>query len=204
MPPKNKQTAITVLLAMFCLAMAVVLALEWLNPPSRDKNFGVTPPPSQEPVLDIDASAILEVPLLSRYSEIVERPLFLSSRRPSEEPEVIEPEIAQEEPQFTLLGVLLTPERVTALLKLGENGNIVRLALGETVKGWKLTTARANGITLRKSESVMDLPLLRNRPVPQRVRNPRRSQEVEALKTAINSEDSTSIQTEENEEEVPQ
>lgn len=170
MPLQNKQVAITVLLAIFCLAMTGVLVLEWLNPPSRDKSFGVTPQQPQEPLLDIDASAALEVPPLGHYSEIVERPLFLSSRRPVEEGSetVVEEEIIEEDLNLTLLGVLLTPERTMALLRMDDDGSMARLVLGETLEGWEFTSARPTSITLRKSDLVIDLPLVRNQIITNR------------------------------------
>jgi hypothetical protein len=162
----------TVMLMVFCAVVVGVVTVEVLYPPQLAK-------PSERP--EASASAIPEIqPLegpdvasLGEYNEIIERPLFLSTRRPPEEQPEEPPEPAPEPPSadetFTLLGVVLTPEATMALLQDDKTGEIARLQVGDQVNGWHLKAVQANSVSLSKGDQAVDLPLVRNRsqPAPQ-------------------------------------
>ena len=184
---------VLLLLVILCVLLASVLALEWFNPPTVNPPELSAAPDQQAPGLAIGSQGKLETPPLSEYSEIVERPLFMSSRRPqAESEETVEPEAPEQDTAFTLLGVLITPEKSTALLQIDESGGTARVALGESVQGWKLESAHADSVTLSKRETTLNLPLVRNRPltvneIRERRRQARKiptAEELEALKKA--------------------
>jgi hypothetical protein len=113
-----------------------------------------------------------ELPPLTEYRDIVERPLFSETRRPApDEPEVIaEPEPETEEQELTLIGVMLTPDLQVALIEVDDQGKVARLKIGERTNGWTLESVESNKVVLRKGESAKELPLVRNKPSPNRAR----------------------------------
>ncbi|MFO1353060.1 MAG: type II secretion system protein N [Gammaproteobacteria bacterium] len=156
-----------VLLALFCLGMAGVIGVEWLHPPPLVQPLTVKPtkPP---PVSSEQPVASFKIAPLSEYAEIIERPLFYTSRRP-EEPEVAEapaPAPPPEEVALTLIGVLVTPQSTTALVQNDETGKVSMLKAGDAVENWQLETIKADSVVLRQGETAKDLPLVRNKRKP--------------------------------------
>jgi general secretion pathway protein N len=162
----------TLVLGALCVISAGFIAYRLLYPPQL-KPLPLTP---VKQVSQSDGSAAkfkaFELPPLTEYSEIVERPLFSDSRRPApDEPEVIaEPEPEVEEQELTLIGVMVTPNLQMALVEADEQGEVARLKIGETTNGWTLESVESNKVVLRKGESVRELPLVRNKPSPNRAR----------------------------------
>lgn len=160
----------TFLLVVICLVMGAMVAIEAANPPQLDRQPVTTPPEAVLPDnLESPPAGNFALPPLDAYSEIVERPLFISSRRPPEEPEVVE----QKQPgevSFTLLGVAVTPERNLALLQIDGAGKVARMEVGEEVNGWQLEAVHADGIVLRKNETIKNVPLVRkSKPAPSKI-----------------------------------
>lgn len=156
--------SVVVVLAALCAALTAAVVWEWRHPPHPEDR--AAPSGQEPPELPSAPSARLEIPPLSQYSAIVERPLFLSERRPPAEPQAVIEEAPGKESEFMLQGVLMTAERTIALLQIDATGKVARLAPGEMVKGWELESVRTDGVILRKDESVIDLPLVRNRSIP--------------------------------------
>jgi general secretion pathway protein N len=126
---------------------------------------------------DLPAVAPLEpMQLLApgAYNEISARPLFVASRRP-EAPLPLEPSPPEKPPAgaektFALLGVMVTPNLTTVLLRPEEpNAKTVRIKPGETVGGWLLETAFPNRVVLRQGQTVQELTLVR----PKKLAKPR-------------------------------
>lgn len=150
------------LLLVGCFLAASLLIVQWFNPPSPDEN---TPLPNKN-VSDFEIEPVqpFQVAPLNSYGNIIERPLFLTERRPPEEaPEetpVSETPVGDEE--LVLLGVVLTPDANMALLQVDQRGQVARLRVGEKVNGWELQSVKANQVNLHNGEKELDLPLLRN------------------------------------------
>ena len=175
------------ILLSFCLALAAFIVRGLLDPPQINI-------PAAVPLSQVSADSPehepfkpFEVPPLDQYSEIVERPLFLETRRPPP-PEI--PDVAVEEEEqpveeqvFTLLGVMVTPDSKMALVEVDESGNVARLKVGDEVEGWELDSVSADNVVLRKGESVKNLPLVRNKP-PSPLKDARR-RALEARKRAL-------------------
>lgn len=163
----------TISLAAFCVVLTAFIAREWMNPPRPE-----IPPVSPTNGASSDNPEVqpferFEVSPLSEYDEIIERPLFLDTRRP---PEKVPEEVVEEEPQeeeeqeFTLLGVMIILDTKVALLEVDEQGKVARLKLGDKVNGWELASVDADKVALRKGEALKNLPLIRNRPSESRAR----------------------------------
>lgn len=168
-PPKSSKAIVT-LLIVSCLALAGVIALEWLNPPQLDTALA---PRADAPA----AIAMPELPTLepatmaplTQYQDIVERPLFLEGRRPPEPDApavVVQAPPVVEDTAFTLVGVLITPEATQALLKVDETGKVHRIKVGEQLESWRLEAIAADSVILRRDTQTKSLQLIRNQKKP--------------------------------------
>lgn len=103
------------------------------------------------------------------YEEIDSRPLFIMARRPEppipEEPaEPEKPPATGPEKKFVLLGVAISPNVTTVLLRPEEpNAKTRRVKLGETVEGWLLEKVSPNQVVLRQGQTTRELNLARQR-----------------------------------------
>lgn len=164
----------TVILLALCALIIAIVALEILNPPRLQKAAPISQlSPAVPGGEEISPFGSFTINPLSQYDEIIERPLFLNNRRP---PEVL-PETAQGQPdesgELRLLGVILTPERMLALLQFDGSDKATRLKIGEKAAGWQLEAISAGSVLLRKGEMVKNLPLVRNKKIaahPDRMR----------------------------------
>jgi hypothetical protein len=180
----------TLILGILCVISVGFIAYRLLYPPQL-KPLPVTP---IKQVSQGDGSAAkfkaFELPPLTEYRDIVERPLFSDTRRPApDEPEVIaEPEPETEEQKFTLIGVMVTPELQMALVEVEDQDKVARLKIGEKTNGWTLEGVESNKVVLRKGDSVRELPLVRNRPSPDRARRiaAMRKQQQRAMQKQLN------------------
>ncbi len=131
-------------------------------------------PPRLPAAAETEAKA-LELPALAplepfhllapgAYNEISTRSLFVATRRP-EAPIAVEPPPekppAGSEKTFVLLGVMMTPNATTVLLRPEEqNAKTVRIKPGETVGGWLLEAAFPNRVVLRQGQIIQELTLV--------------------------------------------
>ena len=174
MPRKTGRTSV-LFWAMLCSMLMAIIGFELLHPPQLNEALVA---PSHDPVLaETPESALLEqyqIAPLAKYNEIVERPLFLDTRRqppPDVKPAVVQAPPEEDDTSFTLIGVLVTPEATTALVQVDESGKVVRLKAGETVENWQLESVDADNVTLRKRDKTKTLPLIRNKKRPDPVQN---------------------------------
>jgi hypothetical protein len=136
---KNPLTAV---LGLACTVLAAILAMELLfssaPPVISTPPLGDPRPPSSLKKDDFS------LPPLSRYREIVERPLFLQSRRPVPKASSgTSPLAAKETPldkQYALTAVIIVPDKRLALIRgtTGKEKKIWRLEEGQDFQGWKL------------------------------------------------------------------
>jgi len=154
----------TVLLVGLCLVLVGVAVFEWLKPPRLSPVSGEAAQPGQSVVAREPAPGNVSLPPLSKYEEIVSRPLFLADRRPPPAtPETPAVPVAQQEATLLLVGVMLSPEGQRALVHLKEENRLVRLQVGESAGGWKLESLTPESATLRQGGETLELRLERNR-----------------------------------------
>ncbi len=98
------------------------------------------------------------------YTAIMNHPLFNESRLPEEEPQ--ESEITKlntkqiNASEFTLLGVVISPEETQALLQKKDR-SIERVSLGERIDGWELKSVEAASVVLVNAGKNIQLTLER-------------------------------------------
>jgi hypothetical protein len=114
--------------------------------------------PDSELAMPEFADVSLNPPALSALSEMIERPLLVSSRRPPE-PEEVEPPPPPKPIRLKLIGVALSGGTRVALLRNLVNNQLVHLAEGETHDGWSLDTLGAQSASFSRGPQVAELPL---------------------------------------------
>lgn len=104
------------------------------------------------------ADVSLSPPAFSALSEMIERPLFLSTRRVPE-PEEAAPPPPPKPIRLKLIGVALAGGSRVALLRNLVNNQLIHLAEGETHDGWSLDTVGAQSASFSRGPQVAELPL---------------------------------------------
>ena len=149
------------------IAAAGALVLEWRRPPHWPLPSAVKPP---DPVTVPPLQPFRPSPL-SRYTEIVDRPVFIDTRRPEEEDLAAPPPPPNPDRPLNLIGVVLIPQAAAALLRPEEpNAKVLRIPQGGMVDDWRLETVQADKVVLRKGREARELILIRPpsppRPIP--------------------------------------
>lgn len=107
------------------------------------------------------------LPPLSALTETVERPLFSASRRPPAAPEpppVVEqaaapPPQPDPPPPLTLQGVIMGGDKTVALLRRDDTGELVTLAPGDELSGWRVGQVEPARVVLEGPDGPTELPL---------------------------------------------
>jgi hypothetical protein len=158
---RNNGKGLSLGLLTACGALAVMLA--WgLQAPELARPLGGDPGPADIDVPEL-AEARFTMPGLEHYSELEQRPLFSETRRPPE-PEVVaeaapEPVLLGRRVTPLLIGVMITPERRSALLFDPDRQAVVTVVQGSSAAGWELEEVRADGVTLRQGAQTLGLAL---------------------------------------------
>jgi len=149
--------------------LLLVLAGEWLHFRSVRNELAVRLALKSAAFDDtpMATGSIAETPALETYGEMVDRPLFLQSRRPPAEDEPEAAPAAPAEPKTPLnaklMGVVLTPTGKIALL-VDEKGKYKRGRRNTVVDGWKLLEIKEDRVTLEQAGEHKDLLLLKPKP----------------------------------------
>jgi hypothetical protein len=130
---------------------------------------GATPDAVSEvaPLADWGSSAFALAALKpADWSELVERPKFVPSRRPPDvvpevepEPETVEPDPAAEPLRATLRSVVIGPETAQVWLQPGDAAALIKLRPGERYEGWRLEAVEPQGATFVIEDATQVLPL---------------------------------------------
>ena len=125
-------------------------------------------PPAAEPELLPDDFALPDV---SQYPQLVERPLFMESRRPSQPAPPKPPEAPPEPPpkpeappavNFKVMGILETPEGKMALIA-DAKGKYKRLKVNDSMDGWQIADIKSDRVLIEQNGFNEDLSLLKRR-----------------------------------------
>ena len=143
-------------LGLFLLLLAIGLSVTLytqFNRPAEPVQAAIESELAPEPVLDQAATENFRLPALLQFTEIVDRPLFLESRRPPpkvkhEAPQQVIPE--QEQLEYVLTGVMTTGERPLAFFKPTAQGKTQRLKQGESLDGWLVKAIEERRVILAR------------------------------------------------------
>jgi hypothetical protein len=134
---------LTRLLAVLCLGLGAVIAIEMSASPSSDEpapqeSAGAHPRVAK--AAHDDASFVL--PPASTFSEVVARPLFSDTRRPS----AFAAAAADAHPAFVLVGTVLSSQARDALIRHGQPARVDHVAEGQTIDGWTVDSIQADRV----------------------------------------------------------
>jgi len=109
------------------------------------------PPPSIEvkkPAV-IPTKALPEKPAISTYAEVINRPLFTPSRRPT--PPKADTNVAAPKAEtFDLIGVIISPGSRMALLRTLATSEVMRAVEGQNVGGWEVRSIKPTQVVLQR------------------------------------------------------
>lgn len=158
--PTGPQQTLSLLLAGAALVLAGALAWEWDQSMALKLQFQQL---AKMPATPVPAQAILpEFALpdpVAGFPELTARPLFLSSRRPSASADSGGSGAASKG-QFVLVGVLITPQLRSALLRDTQTGKTETVAVGAVVRGITLGDVQPDRAVLRQGADIEELSLI--------------------------------------------
>lgn len=111
-----------------------------------------------EPTLAMKPEFVLP-PLERTYNEILTRPLFTPSRRPSASSSDSSLPSFMRKGQFYLIGVILTADKKIAMLHEIATGKVFRVEQGKEINGMQLEKLEPEKITLKQGDEREDLQL---------------------------------------------
>lgn len=168
MPKWTRDYLATLVLAAVAVVMALAFAVEWAGV-SRLYRSNAAPlsvrtpgPEESEPEDGQD----FELPGLDDYEQMIQRPLFMETRRPGEAVAEQPPPPPPQTPlNLKLMGVVATPKGKLALLA-DAKGKYKRLKKNDTLDGWTLVELGSDRVTMQQGDERKDLPLLKVKPKP--------------------------------------
>lgn len=142
-------------LVSLSIILAGVVGLELVAGP-----FFVPETPQESPPLEVRANfpavPVTEKPDVSAFAEVISRPLFAQSRRPQPPDAGPSVESVPQDLNFDLVGVVLSPDGHSALLRPKGTGEMLRVVEGQTVAGWQVRSIKANQIVLGRGSANTD------------------------------------------------
>ncbi len=142
------------------------------------------PPAAGAPKVELPAPLpTFALPAAARLTETIDRPLFLPARRPVE---VEEPLPSAETPkvdaplEVVVSGVIMAEKRQFALVRRQAGGETLRLAAGDTIDGWTVTSVLPDRVLFLRDETTKEIELKdltpsKPKPKPRRGRSRRRT-----------------------------
>ena len=125
-----------------CMTLALVITVEVfvIGSDSDASLVGITSSTTASLNESQAGPATLQIPPVVAYHEVVERPLFTSSRRPPEEPEETVESIraVQLASKWKVTGIVVAGDDSFAHVEGIRDRKTVRLKLGAPLDGWKL------------------------------------------------------------------
>lgn len=130
--------------------LLVVIALPWLIDPAffiRRNASDEHHQTSQALRDDQIPTATIDRPTIEQFSAIVERPVFVATRRPTFSPD----KLAGENlvlGKYRLTGIIISPEEQVVMLTSAVNKQTVTLRPGDQIDGWSLGEVSESKIVL--------------------------------------------------------
>ena len=152
-----------ILLIVLSLLLGGTVYLQWQDwPPELSLPDAEATSDAVGNLLDDGAVRDLSLPSISNYQVVVERPLFISGRRPLE-PEAIStaapPVPKHSDLTIQLIGVVITAKGQQVLVKDKKTQETSYLQIGDRIDGWIIQQIDPERLTLQHSGRVEELPL---------------------------------------------
>jgi len=161
------QHSIRLILLSLCVIFTTILWFELNSAYSNNVKIDVIDVdlPATDSGIDLKEFVF---PKITAFDEIIERPLFNKTRLPFEaqksEQTVVNTtknntRTKNKQEQYSLSGVVMTPDKQIAIIQSGRGKDLQQVALGETFDGWILEDVSAHSIRLVKGNEIKDLEL---------------------------------------------
>lgn len=177
-------------LCLLCLSTVFIISI-WLEL-NHDRSLQSITVASHESSGDADIKQDTnspDLPPLSDFISIIERPLFTSNRRPVSEDYRSTAAAGQISPEsgpsrdFVLSGIVLTDDRTIALVQTSDH-KLHRLEVGDNIGNWLVKEIRNKEIVLTSSHETRNLRLqVSKSPAPDSFLQRRRTTPVRVLST---------------------
>jgi hypothetical protein len=96
--------------------------------------------------------------VISQFTEVLNRPLFVQGRMPYEEEKNENISIPISSPlRLSLEGVVLSPDSQVAVVKDLSNNEIMRLGIGMSHNGWRVTTIEPQTVEFERDDEVQTI-----------------------------------------------
>jgi hypothetical protein len=144
--------------ALLVLLIVGVLAWEWEQGRQLERGFVkmYKLPKTAIPPLKIQSEFKLP-DMETGFPELLARPLFFASRRPMSEAD--QGAGGMKKGQFVLVGVVITPDQHSALLRDIQSNKTETVAMGGQIRGLTLGEVEANKVVLRMGAESEELTL---------------------------------------------
>lgn len=166
LPTRLKPYALSIGLGIGLIVLIAILIGEWfVIRQNLIPNLKAEKPSNGNALGPTVALEGLGLPHPSEFKEVVDRPLFMETRRPPPPPPPGPP--PKREPPapvtFQLMGVINSPKGLLALV--GENkGNYRRLRVKDSIDGWEVKEIRPDRLFLEQGSEKQDIGLVKKRP----------------------------------------
>ncbi len=166
--------AACILLAL-CVALSGLLYRQIAKPPAATRTTAATgAAPAAETPAGLDRGAepfpVFDPLMEAELSELVDRPLFVETRRPpSRDAEHMGAENV-EMPVFVLRGVVLADRRRSALLQREDETALIHVVEGEELSGWKVSEVRRDMVVFTQDKDRVEIFLAELAPKGERNR----------------------------------
>lgn len=151
-------------LASLCVILVALIALEMVFPFEVWRQaVGESDKKWQAPLSGQD----FKLPELEQFADVIERPLFLKSRRsapPTVGPEGLASAADSRLGQYALAGVVITPAKRFVLLRATRDNKFHRVADGQDFEGWTVQAIQGEEVVFGREGAEERLPLLRKTP----------------------------------------
>jgi type II secretory pathway component PulC len=145
----SRHQLVPLLLLALCLGLAGVIYVE-LDQPPIDAIAKAAPGPSRETMGTSRDSPGFSMPPLRGYAEVLERPLFSETRRPS-----VAAAVAPADPRsadFNLVGIVISAHERHALIEHGQPPRLERVSEGQDIDGWSVESIKSDRVVLARAD----------------------------------------------------
>lgn len=130
-----------------CLALGGVIYVE-LDQPPIDASATAAPAPRSEATGTSRDNPGFAMPPLRGYAEVVERPLFSETRRPSVEAAPVDPRSSA----FNLVGIVISAQQRHALIEHGQPPRLEHATEGQEIDGWTVESIQRDRVVLQRGD----------------------------------------------------
>ncbi len=141
-----------------CAILSAIVYVEIAHGPFNRSSVSLTPP-GGDIALAEPSRAAASLPPLENFSEIVDRPLFIPSRRPIQADDGAVAGSGVTRNQFILVGVVIAAEERMAVMQRRAARDILRVVEGQQIDGWTVESITPEGVRLRHDDLIEEITL---------------------------------------------